>query len=103
MTLLGKLIDSSDKFRQMVQHSFADINADEQDSTAFIYLTSKSILGCHPENDLDKNFKELITSRYWRLFNDYLLNDDNEDCDLLRECCAGQAAGQLLHAKYSGE
>lgn len=87
----------------MVQLSLSDTSDEEQDCTGFIYLASKSILNCHPENDSDKNFKELVTSRYWRLLNDYLLNDDSEDCDLLKECSAGKAAGLLLHAKYSGE
>ncbi|KAG8191258.1 hypothetical protein JTE90_003270 [Oedothorax gibbosus] len=101
LTLLGKLIDGSGIFRQVVHNFVAGIEVEDEDSTGFIYLASKCILQCQTEVDSDTNFKQVITSKYWRVFSEYLLNDEHSDYDLLKECGAGMSAGQLLHQKNS--
>ncbi|GFU14421.1 nucleolar pre-ribosomal-associated protein 1 [Nephila pilipes] len=104
LNILGVLIDYSNKFQQITQ-TYISETLDVLSPVKFLYLASKCLCNTKAENKHEAGFKDLISSRFFDSFKEFMLNDLTNDADILHKCAVGKAMQVLLQDKkeYSTE
>ncbi|GFR30295.1 nucleolar pre-ribosomal-associated protein 1, partial [Trichonephila clavata] len=102
LNILGVLIDYSNKFRQITQTFISD-SLEEANTVKFLYLASKCLCNAEKENKSETEFKDLIFSRFFDTFKEFVLSDLTNDLDILHNCTIGKSVQVLLQDKENSK
>ncbi|GFQ84955.1 nucleolar pre-ribosomal-associated protein 1, partial [Trichonephila clavata] len=102
LNILGVLIDYSNKFRQITETFISD-SLEEANTVKFLYLASKCLCNAEKENKSETEFKDLIFSRFFDTFKEFVLSDLTNDLDILHNCTIGKSVQVLLQDKENSK